>query len=301
MDQTNHSDVAGNTSENIAHGIRFIKSDGSSHQTYRAYINHPNDPNSGDVILSAGALGSPQILLLSGIGSNKHLRIFNLPLVVDLKGVGRGMKDNPGVAVLVDSTPQKRKPDTPQVVGIADDLKIIIEAGILPISFNATRIPIAAKLAFPLSKGKLELRNKDPRQNPSVKFNYLANEEDSNGCVKLVELLNRVERSQSIDLFLGTEHKKNNLMMTSEDEVRKFCKKNVRTFYHYHGGCIVGEVVDKDYKVYGVKGLRVVDGSTFSESPGTNPMAALLMLGRYQGIKILEQRTNSPNCDKPSP
>ncbi|EXC19988.1 Protein HOTHEAD [Morus notabilis] len=293
----------GNTTEKITHGIRYIKSDGTSDQTYRAYLNHPNNPiSSGDVILSAGALGSPQILLLSGIGSYKHLRSFKLPLMVDLKGVGRGMKDNPGVAVLVDSEPQKRQPDTPQVAGITDDFNIIIEAGILPISLNATRVPIAAKLAFPLSKGKLELKSKDPKENPSVKFNYLEKEEDSNGCVRLVELLKRVEKSQSIALFLGTQHKKSNLMMTSEDEVRKFCKKNARTFYHYHGGCIVGEVVDKNYRVYGVKGLRVVDGSTFSESPGTNPMATLLMLGRYQGIKIPEERKNHPpDCDTPSP
>lgn len=51
----------------------------------------------------------------------------------------------------------------------------------------------------------------------------------------------------------------------------------------------MGSVVDKDYKVYGVKGLRVVDGSTFLRSPGPNPMATLFMLGRYQGIKILKE------------
>jgi choline dehydrogenase-like flavoprotein len=48
--------------------------------------------------------------------------------------------------------------------------------------------------------------------------------------------------------------------------------------------------VDEEYKVNGVKRLRVVDGSTFEESPGTNPMATVLMLGRYQGIKILKER-----------
>lgn len=74
----------------------------------------------------------------------------------------------------------------------------------------------------------------------------------------------------------------------SDEELRKLCKNNVRTFYHYHGRCAVGAVVEKDYRVYG--GLRVIDGSTFQASRGTNPMATLMMLGRYQGIKILEQR-----------
>ncbi|KAL5553862.1 hypothetical protein UlMin_041263 [Ulmus minor] len=290
----------GNTTEKIARGIRFIKSDGSSDKTYEAYIKkHSNLSSKGDVILAAGALGSPQILMLSGIGSFKHLKNFDVPLVLNLKEVGRDMKDNPGIATLVDSKPQNRQPDTPQVVGIAEDFKVIIEAGILPVSLNTSRVPIAAKLAFPSSKGKLRLNNTDPRKNPSVKFNYLAKEEDTKGCVKLLGLLQRVARSESISLFLGTEHK-NNLMMTTEDELKKFCKNNVRTFYHYHGGCLIGSVVDKDYRVKCVRGLRVIDGSTFSESPGTNPMATLLMLGRYQGIKILQERKSfSANSTDP--
>ncbi|XVF41502.1 hypothetical protein PTKIN_Ptkin01aG0284600 [Pterospermum kingtungense] len=49
--------------------------------------------------------------------------------------------------------------------------------------------------------------------------------------------------------------------------------------WHYHGGCQVGKVVARDYKVLGVDGLRIIDGSTFSFSPGTNPQATLMMLG----------------------
>lgn len=51
--------------------------------------------------------------------------------------------------------------------------------------------------------------------------------------------------------------------------------------WHYHGGCRVGEVVDRDYKIVGVDRLRVIDGSTFDTSPGTNPQATVMMLGRY--------------------
>ena len=119
--------------------------------------------------------------------------------------------------------------------------------------------------------------------------------------MRLVELLKRVEGSEPVATFLGAKRRTNNLMMSSEDEVRKFCKKNVKTFYHYHGGCVVGSVVDKDYKVFGVEGLRVVDGSTLLELPGTNPMATLLMLGRYQGIKILEERKSNHIYDKSNP
>ncbi|XP_050373775.1 (R)-mandelonitrile lyase-like [Argentina anserina] len=277
--------------EKIARGIRFIKSDGSSNRTYEAYLNQQpgNSSTLGDVILAAGALGSPQILLLSGIGPQEHLNNFKIPLVLDLKEVGEGMQDNPGIAVLADSKPQNRTPEPPKVAGITDDFQIIIEAGILPVSLNATVIPIAAKIAFPESVGKLELNNTDPRANPSVAFNYLSSDKDRAQCVKLGQLLERVVRSESIAFFLGSnEHQ--NKMMSTEDELRKHCKNNVRTFYHYHGGCTKGSVVDENYRVHNVEGLKVIDGSTFLESPGTNPMATLLMLGRYQGVKILEGR-----------
>lgn len=53
--------------------------------------------------------------------------------------------------------------------------------------------------------------------------------------------------------------------------LKQFCKDNLVTIWHYHGGCHVGKVVKSDHKVRGVERLRIVDGSTFDESPGTNP------------------------------
>lgn len=278
----------GEGNASTACGIRFIKSDGSSNHTHEAYLNQKNKSSTrGDVILTAGSLGSPQILLLSGIGPHQHLKDFNIPTRVDLKEVGQGIQDNPSIVIFLDKEPKKRQADTPQVVGIADDFRYIIEGGIVPTSFNISRMGIFAKIAFPASKGKLELNCTDPRRNPSVKFNYLAKENDLEECVKMVQLLQKVANSESISLFLGIKHQGN--LSSSSNELRKLCKNNVSTFYHYHGGCAVGSVVDNDYRVYGVNGLRVIDGSTFQESPGTNPMATCMMLGRYQGIKILNE------------
>lgn len=62
--------------------------------------------------------------------------------------------------------------------------------------------------------------------------------------------------------------------------LEQYCKDMVRTMWHYHGGCLIGEVVDYEYKVVGVDALRVIDGSTIINSPGTNPQASVLMLGR---------------------
>lgn len=282
---SNHSD----SNETRAYGISFIKSDGSLEESYEAYLNRANDSTlSGEVILAAGSLGSPQILLLSGVGPPELLEKFNISVQSGLREVGQGMQDNPCVALLADAKPQNRLPEPPVVAGIAHGLKFIIEAGILPVGLNATRMPVAIKYAFPASRGTLELNSTDPRQNPAVTFNYLSEEQDMKACIEMAQLLQSVVRSPAISVFQGVEHKEDE--PSGDEELASFCKQNVRTFYHYHGGCAAGSVVDEDYRVYGVKGLRVVDGSTLLESPGTNPMATLMMLGRYQGIKILRER-----------
>ncbi|CAN1142906.1 (R)-mandelonitrile lyase-like [Linum perenne] len=281
----------GESSKNIARGIQFIRSNDDGDQTYEAYLNKPENPSSsssGDVILSAGALGSSQILLLSGIGPKHHLSQLNIPIILELNRVGREVKDCPAVSILVDSKPENLVPDTTQVAGITKGSKFIVECAILPFSFNTTRVLVLTKLAFPKSKGKLELNSTDPRKNPEVSYNYFKKEKDMDGCVEMTKLLNKVASSRAVEAFPGNVAQHN--LTTNPDELQSFCRRNVRTISHYFGGCGVGSVVDQDYRVFGVEGLRVVDGSTFLESPGTNPMSTVLMLGRYQGIKILAER-----------
>lgn len=71
--------------------------------------------------------------------------------------------------------------------------------------------------------------------------------------------------------------------------IRQWCMDSVTTIWHYHGGALVGDVVDENYRVLGAAALRVIDGSTFARSPGTNPQATVMMLGR--SAKILPSHT----------
>ncbi|CAN0923634.1 Protein HOTHEAD [Linum grandiflorum] len=268
----------GESDKPVARGIKFIRSDGTGDRTYEAYLT----PSSGEVILSAGALGSPQILLLSGIGPKTHLAQLGIPLVLESNRVGRQVQDNPGISIPVGSKPERRFPDSPQVAGITKGFDFIIEAGIVPTSINATRNRVSIKLAFPESTGKLELNSTDPRKNPVVSYNYLKTKKDMDGCVQMVKLADAVVKSRPVTKYMGNVRQETNLT-SNPDELRTYCRNNVRTYYHYHGGCVVGSVVAEDYRVVGVDGLRVVDGSTFLESPGTNPMATVMMLASVAG------------------
>ena len=155
---------------------------------------------------------------------------------------------------------------------------------------------ILSKVASPWSTGELRLVNTNVEDNPSVTFNYFSHPYDLKRCVEGIRLATKVVQSehftnytmcdrQTTEELLNLTVKANiNLIpkhVNDTQSLEQFCRDTVITIWHYHGGCHVGKVVNPDYKVLGVDRLRVVDGSTFPESPGTNPQATVMMMGRY--------------------
>lgn len=155
---------------------------------------------------------------------------------------------------------------------------------------------ILSKVANPWSSGELKLINTNVEDNPSVTFNYFSHPYDLQRCVEGIRIATKVVQSehftnytlcdrQTTENLLNLTVKANvNLIpkhLNDTQSLEQFCRDTVITIWHYHGGCHVGKVVNSDYKVLGVDRLRVVDGSTFSESPGTNPQGTVLMMGRY--------------------
>lgn len=153
---------------------------------------------------------------------------------------------------------------------------------------------ILEKITGPMSTGHLELRSRNPKDNPSVTFNYFQDPEDLRKCVEGISTIERVIDSKAFASFkydsMSFESLLNltlsapvNLLprhRNTTTSMEQFCKDSVMTIWHYHGGCQVGMVVDSEYRVLGVDALRVIDGSTFNHSPGTNPQATVMMLGR---------------------
>ncbi|KAL3834517.1 hypothetical protein ACJIZ3_009253 [Penstemon smallii] len=304
-----------------AYGVFYRDSNGGRHMAYL------NDEPTSEIILSAGAIGSPQLLMLSGIGPAQKLKAQGIGVVLDQPNVGQGMSDNPMNSILVPSL-RPVEISLIEVVGISDVGSYIEAASgffemswargtIQPFTipeatrqFDPYKIPnmqagvILEKIMGPFSKGYLELQSKNPNDNPRVTFNYFQDPRDLQRCVQGMEIIRKVVESSSLSSFrypLASFESLLNIMLTSPINLRtkhlastysmeQFCIDTVMTIWHYHGGCQVDSVVDRDYRVLGVDSLRVVDGSTFSNSPGTNPQATVMMLGRYMGLKILQER-----------
>ncbi|KAH9777650.1 GMC OxRdtase N domain-containing protein [Citrus sinensis] len=281
----------------VAHGVVFRDATDAEHIAYLR-----NGPKN-EIIVSAGALGSPQLLMLSGVGPADHLKAHNITVVLDQPLVGQGMSDNPMNAIFVPS-PVPVEVSLLQVVGITQFGSYIEGAsGVNFAGGSPSPRPyrggfIFEKIIGPVSTGHLELRTRNPNDTPSVTFNYFKEPEDLQRCVQGISTIEKIIESKSFSKFkydnMSVETLLNmtasmplNLLpkhSNTSTSLEQFCRDTVMTIWHYHGGCQVGKVVDHDYKVLGVDALRVVDGSTFYYSPGTNPQATVMMLGRYVNL-----------------
>ncbi|TKY64690.1 (R)-mandelonitrile lyase [Spatholobus suberectus] len=250
----------------------------------------------GEVILSAGAIGTPHLLLLSGIGPRPYLSSWGIPVAHHLPYVGHFLYDNPrnGITIL---------PSLPldhsliQVVGITNSGAYIEAASNLvpftspPHTLYLTVATIISKISGPLSSGFLRLASTDVNVNPLVRFNYFDNPLDVERCVNGTRKIADILKSRALKdfkweggdyfRFVGPALP---LHQTDYTRMADFCRRTVSTIWHYHGGCVVGRVVDPHLKLIGVASLRIVDGSVFSVSPGTNPQATLMMLGRVLSL-----------------
>ncbi|XP_042493410.1 (R)-mandelonitrile lyase-like [Macadamia integrifolia] len=269
----------------------------------------------GEVILCAGAIGSPQLLLLSGIGSRAYLSSWGIPVVHHLPYVGQFMYDNPRNGISI-APPFPLDHSLIQVVGITNSGSYIEAASnIVPFvsplrpiflrdPFSPVYLTVATimeKISGPLSTGSLRLASTDVRMNPVIRFNYFQNPVDLARCVTGMRKIGEVLRGRSMDGFrisglLGERDFRYvgpalPFNLSDDRLMGNFCHRTVATIWHYHGGCLVGKVVDRHYRVIGLDGLRVVDGSTFTVSPGTNPQATLMMMGRYIGLQLISDRT----------
>lgn len=259
----------------------------------------------GEIILSAGAIGSPQLLLLSGVGPESYLSSQQIVPIHHLPYVGEYVYDIPRHGVAIMSPFPLEKTLINLVGNPSDDFYIEPLSYSIPF-FNALRSGlfhdatapahfdvgyILEKLSTPASYGKLKLASStDVKVTPTVRFNYFKDPVDLAICVKAMRKIGEMLTTPSMDRFKFPDLNGERSFrfygpplpedQSNDAAMEKFCKDTVTTIWHYFGGCAVGKVVDGDLRVKGINSLRVVDGSILQLSPGTNPHATLMMTGR---------------------
>ncbi|KAL4595288.1 hypothetical protein ACB092_12G080800 [Castanea dentata] len=282
----------GSASRPQAYGVVFKDALGVFHKAYLM----KNSKSLNEIILSAGAIGSPQLLMLSGIGPSDYLQAHGMKVVLDQPLVGQGMVDSPRNMLMIPS-PIPVEVSLTQAVGITR---------FVPPNAMVETIETINAIAKKTFKGGViveKLQNINLKDNPAITFNYIKEPQDLRGCVLGMSTIMNVEDTYPfskfrysnmtmqalIDMMVSLQWNKRPQHPSAAFSLEQFCIDTILTMWHFHGCCQVGKVVDHDYKVFGVDALRVIDGSTFLQSPGTNPQATVMMLGRYMGEKILHE------------
>lgn len=264
-------------------GVEYIKDGG----TQRANA-------SAEVIVSAGAIESPKLLLLSGIGDPTELKALGIDPVVDLPGVGRNFHNHvlTGVihespqpvpqgkqnlsesALFVKSDPAESGPDL-QIAFVHVPFNIIVGQG------HPNSISILPGVVRPRSRGSVKLASKDPTAHPLVDPNYLGDPSDLEKLVKAVKISREIFATKAFAPWVGAELMPADNPRT-DDELRAFVKATADSYHHQAGSCRIGTddlaVVDPELRVHRVAGLRIADASVMPVVPSGNCHAGILML-----------------------
>lgn len=257
-----------------------------------------------EVVLSAGAIGSPQILMLSGIGPADHLRQLGIPVRADLPGVGANLHDHPlawisyGVkkspvlgpsrqAMLLARTDPGRDPDIlmsftpvaldPRWAGAQEGFSILFGLG------------------TPTSRGSVRLRSADPASYPLIDPAYLTESDDVARMVAALRTARRIARADALSAWRGDEILPGQDVVT-DDECGAFIRRTVGTYFHPVGTCRIGTddeaVVDTALRVHGIDGLRIADASVMPSIVSANTNAAVLGIAERAAHLVSDSPTN---------
>lgn len=270
-----------------------------------------------EVILCGGAVNSPQLLMLSGVGPAAHLAGHGIDVVADLPGVGQNLQDHPAsgasygctlpitlingekLPALYTYLRHKRGPLTSNVaealafIRTRDDAPAPdIELLFAPAFFNyhGFRSPkghgftLGAILLRPKSRGQITLRSADPFDRPRIEPRYFTEPDDLALMVEGVKMARRVLNAAPFDQYRGIEVYPGP-DLTTDAQIGEYVLREFQSLYHPVGTCKMGPegdpmaVVDAELRVRGVDGLRVVDASIMPTVPGGHTVAPTIMIG----------------------
>ena len=267
-----------------------------------------------EVILSAGSIGTPQLLMLSGIGAADHLGALDIDVIVDNPNVGQHLQDHPFYLLnwettakgtlaeaekpkqllnyflrgrgLLTSTVAEGTAFFPSHAGLeAPDMQLHFGAAYFHNhgfdTYDKPAFAIAPTLVAPQSRGRVRLRTANPLEAPSIVGNHLTEQADVDAMIVGVERARDIAAQAALRPFTGKEIHPG-ASVAGAAAVEADLRRDTELIYHPTSTARIGSedtgVVDADLRVHGVGGLRVVDASVFPSIPRGNTNAATYMV-----------------------
>jgi choline dehydrogenase len=245
-----------------------------------------------EIVLTAGAYGSPAILMRSGIGPADHLRDLDILVVRDLPGVGANLLDHPLAAngfclylVHPDSTPEQQAFIRLLIKGRSSQIHDGVDYFLFAMVNNDANaggwvFVLPTSLMLARSRGTVRLTSPDPDATLAIDHNYFSDPADLEAICDGVELANRLAATPPLAELLSTAP--GALTWRDRDELRALIPSHADTTYHPSSTCRMGPaddpgaVVDQYGCVHGVAGLRVADAAIFPTSPRVNLQATVV-------------------------
>jgi choline dehydrogenase len=304
---------------------RLLLENGRVHGVEASIKGKKHSFSAGEVILSSGAINSPQLLMLSGIGPADHLQEAGVPVKHDLPGVGQNLQDHLDICTLISSSSPdtydkvseilagiryvlgKRGPATSNLAeaggficsSLATDDRPDIQFHFVPAMLDdhgrhilpGRGMTIHACQLRPYSRGEIRLKSTDPASPPAMQPNYLQDPRDLELMLECARQAKNIFMQPAFDSirdgFIFPEGP-----AESRDEQADFIRRKAETVYHPVGTCKMGNdpmaVVDADLKVHGIASLRVVDASIMPELISGNTNAPSMMIAEKVAAAMLD-------------
>jgi choline dehydrogenase len=276
--------------------------------TFEAKIAHARR----EVILSAGAIDTPKLLMLSGIGPAGHLRDVGIDVLVDSPGVGSNLDDHvEGLVMWEASRPMVTRSTQWWEIGLfartqpaLDRPDLMMHYGSVPFDMNTVRwgypttsngFCLTPNVTHGRSRGTVRLRSCDFRDRPKVDPRYLTDPDGHDIAVLLagVRLARRIAAQAPLQAWIHRELTPGPHAVT-DDELVDYLRKTHNTVYHPAGTARMGAVgdphavLDPQLRVQGVSGLRVADASIMPFLPAVNPNITVMMIGEKASDLLAE-------------
>ena len=247
-----------------------------------------------EIILCAGAVASPQLLILSGLGPAGQLEALGIPVAVDLPGVGQNMRDHPNVSVRF-----RVKDDVPEDPNAMRALRLRYTATgsetphdmiLSPASLNTVvrdnnpAHAINCGLYLAAGQGELWLTSADPNAPPSMDYHYLEDPWDVERLREAVRLCLRLLEGDSYSPYIEEIIAPTPADLETDEALDGWLRRNISTSYHISGTCKMGPdtdpmaVVDQQLRVRGVSNLRIADASVMPDVVRANTNVTTMMI-----------------------